>query len=82
MTSTSAVAIYKRMKKDDVIDVLVALKEEKQSDLISWDKQLLNLKARVAIHNYEFSIAIEDIKELGKRTRVIFEDLKEQLNIQ
>lgn len=65
------------MKKDDLIAELEALRAEKESDLIPWDKQLTNFKARLSIHNKEIGIAIEDLKNLGQQARLVYEDIKE-----
>lgn len=47
------------------------------SDIISWPRQSANLRARWAIHQDEFNIAIKDLKTLAKAIQVFIENQKE-----
>ena len=55
----------------------VALTETAISDIISWPAQAANLRARWAIHLDESSIAVDELKSLGRSLRVFYENQKE-----
>jgi len=48
-----------------------------KSVIISWPEQAANLRARWAIHQDEFAIAIKDLKTLYKSVQVFIENQQE-----
>jgi len=67
-----------RAKHSDLSDALDLTPAEQQfSDIISWPAQSANLRARWAIHQEEFDIAIKDLKSLYKAVLVFVENQRE-----